>query len=465
MTQDFSLSSCSNPSTQTAVDLVKPAPRSQHTLLNFGCYEAVKEIGKGASSTVYLAYDTEQKRHVALKVMGLGCEGNKGNQRLRHLFKKEASLVKHLNHPNIVQIINAGSEGDIAWLAMEYVEGKPLSQFIKLDQLLPPEKTIDLICKLALALDYAGRHGIIHRDIKPENILLTANNEIKITDFGLALDINTKDSQETTLLTGVGSPAYMSPEQVKDQSLNHQTDLYSLGVVLFELLTGRKPFRAKNYASLVYKIIHTDAPKVSAINPSLPNELDLIVQTAIAKDLSTRYMYGAQLAQDLAKLSIPIQTQQQSFQLQEKLKKLGQCQLLHGCDSDILWEILRIGLWRQFPAGSVIFSEKLPSDTEKGMPVYLILEGGVEIFKDDNFLEKKEGAAIIGELEFLLNQSPYRSTSAYAFSAVELIELSASAFAVCSEECKVKIHALVFDNLKRRLDRAEAVLAKQNVLK
>ena len=246
-----------------------------------GKYRVIRELGKGATATVYLCDDPDADRQVAVKVIQFGKDCAAMSRRLRKLFQNEGMVSRRLNHPNIVQVYDAVVEADYAYLAMEFVDGFSLEDHCRIDRLLPMHRVVGIIFKCAMALDAAFRQGIIHRDIKPANILIAANDEPKIADFGLALNLNKDLDRDSTFIMGVGSPAYMSPEQIKGYPLNQKTDLYSLGVLLFQLLTGRLPFRANNQATLVYKIINTDAPSVTALNPNLPEGLNAVVKKAL----------------------------------------------------------------------------------------------------------------------------------------------------------------------------------------
>ena len=208
-----------------------------------GKYRVVRELGKGATATVYLCDDPDNGRQLAVKVIRFGTDGGAMSRRMRKLFQNEGMVSKRLNHPNIVQVYEAVVENDFAYLAMEYVKGFSLEDHTRIDRLLPMHRVIGIIFKCCMALDAAYRQGIIHRDIKPANIMVTDGDEAKIADFGLALNMNKDLDRDSTFIMGVGSPAYMSPEQIKNYPLNQKTDLYSLGVVLFQLLTGRLPDR------------------------------------------------------------------------------------------------------------------------------------------------------------------------------------------------------------------------------
>src|SRR5712692_6676209 len=223
---------------------------------HLGKYPILREIGSGATSRVYLARDPFADREVAIKVFLFDAHADPHTERMLHKsFVAEASLAGKLNHPHIVDILDAVVEPDHSYLVMEYVPGKTLEAHADVSTLLPLNKVVEIIFKCIRALEYAFQHGVIHRDIKPGNILLSAGGETKVGDFGASFQ--QRHGLESTQITGIGSPAYMSPEQVRMETLNHQTDIYSLGVVMYRLLTGRLPFEVSTQAALTYAILNT----------------------------------------------------------------------------------------------------------------------------------------------------------------------------------------------------------------
>jgi len=224
-----------------------------------GKYEVSRLLGEGATSEVYLGFDPFTQREVAIK--RLHPETLRGSERsalYRHLLLNEAALAGKLQHPHIIQIHDAVIDDKDGYVVMEYVPGGTLEPFTRAGQLLPFERLIEIIFKCTRALDYAYLQGVTHRDIKPANILLTTpeGQDIKISDFGAALFT----ASETTQVAGFGSPAYMSPEQVREMPVDHHTDIYSLGVVMYQLLTGRLPFDATSNVNMAYQIAHHEAP-------------------------------------------------------------------------------------------------------------------------------------------------------------------------------------------------------------
>ncbi len=411
----------------------------------FGPYQIEREVGEGATSIVYRAHHVETGAIVALKVMRLGGKKAKMARRLKKLFQTEAAMASRVQHPNIVQIYAAEIEDEHAYIAMEFVQGTPLREFCSFDKLLPAHRVTEIIFKCAMALDFAGRRGIVHRDIKPDNILLSDGDEVKIMDFGLALNLR-KGGGDSTFIMGVGSPAYMSPEQIKDYPLNIQSDLYSLGAVMYELLTGRLPFRAKNRAALMYKIINMDAEPVSILNPSVPDQVDPIVKRALEKDLYSRYHTGIEFAQDLSGAKFQILDDADSVRLTRRFSMVRSCQAFVEFENDEVWEVLRISHWREYHEMREFLSEG-----DSGANFGVILSGQVEIALHGKQLALLGPGDVIGELAFFNPGKTQRTTTVVAITDVVFLEVSAAAFALASEECHDHFRKLVVDTLVKRI--------------
>src|SRR3977135_946256 len=231
---------------------------------HLGKYPIVKQIGSGATSRVYLARDPFADRDVAIKVFLFDENINPQTERMMHkAFLAEAALAGKLSHPHIVEILDAVVEPEHSYLVMEYVPGTTLEAHSDVTNLLPLNKVVEIIFKCIRALEYAFQHGVIHRDIKPGNILLSGTGETKVSDFGASFQ--QRHGHETTQLTGVGSPAYMSPEQIRMEDITHQTDIYSLGVVMYRMLTGRLPYEANTQAGLRLPLLHSGPPRPAAL--------------------------------------------------------------------------------------------------------------------------------------------------------------------------------------------------------
>src|SRR3954466_4100201 len=266
---------------------------------HIGKYPVVREIGTGATSRVYLARDPFNERDVAVKVFLFDEQVDPHTERMMHkAFLSEASLAGKLNHPHIVEIYDAVVEPDHSYLVMEYVSGTTLEAHSGVTNLLPLNKVVEIIFKCIRALEYAHQHGVIHRDIKPGNLMLSTTGETKVGDFGASFQ--QRHGQESTQITGVGSPAYMSPEQIRMEDLSQQTDIYSLGVTMYRLLTGRLPYEASTQAALTHAILNTAPPRLATMRPDLPPILDKIVMTAMSKDPADRYASWLDFGKDLS---------------------------------------------------------------------------------------------------------------------------------------------------------------------
>ncbi len=259
-----------------------------------GRYEIVGELGRGAMGLVYKATDPNIGRTVALKTMRLDVSGVEEQDMLRR-FKHEARLAGVMNHPNIVTIYDAGEDEGVFYIAMEYVDGRTLQSILHEERVLNPKQIIDISRQICAGLDYAHVHGVIHRDIKPGNIMVGPEGAAKIMDFGIAKSSTGMTSAGQVL----GTPTYMSPEQVKGRALDGRTDLFSWGVVLYEMVTGEKPFTGESLTTIIYKIIHEHPTPPRDLDVSVHPGLNAIVTKSIAKNADDRYQNGAELINDL----------------------------------------------------------------------------------------------------------------------------------------------------------------------
>jgi serine/threonine-protein kinase len=263
-----------------------------------GRYQVDKELGKGAMGVVYLGKDPKIGRVVAIKTMALSQEFS-GDELVdaRERFFREAETAGRLQHQNIVTIFDAGEEHDLAYIAMEFLKGKDLLDFCKDGNLLPAAKVLSIVARVAEALAYAHRQNVVHRDIKPANIMYELDSDtVKVTDFGIA---RITDSSKTKTGLVLGTPSFMSPEQLAGKKVDGRSDLYSLGVMLFQMLTGVLPFRGESMAELMFKIANEEAPDIRMIRKELPESLANLVALSVSKRPETRYQDGDQFAADL----------------------------------------------------------------------------------------------------------------------------------------------------------------------
>jgi len=423
-----------------------------------GKYRVVRELGKGATATVYLCDDPDSDRQVAVKVIRFGQDSAAMSRRMRKLFQNEGMVSTRLNHPNIVRVYEAVVEEDFAYLAMEYVEGFSLEEHIRIDKLLPMHRVIGIIFKCCMALDAAYRQGIIHRDIKPANIMVAANDEAKIADFGLALNMNKDMDRDSTFIMGVGSPAYMSPEQIKGYPLNQKTDLYSLGVLLFQLLTGRLPFRANNQATLIYRIINTDAPAVTALNPNLPEGLNAVLRRALEKDLYSRYRNGAEFAKDLSAVRYQMLEEDQTAQDTKHFEMLRRLDFFTEFENIEIWEVLRVAVWREVSPNVALIRQ---GESNKFFGV--IISGSVEISIDGKALCRLGPSEPVGEVAYLHPASDQRCSTAVTLEPTLFLEINAAALALSSEELLERMRNVLLARMIGRMREVNRVAAAQGL--
>ncbi len=417
-----------------------------------GKFEIIKELGKGATSAVYQAYDPFQKRQVAIKVVFPEALGDKEHgKRYKKLFVTEASLAGKLSHPHIVAIFDAAADEDGSYIVMEYVDGTTLERYTHHDNLLPVQKIVEIVYKCARALEYASRQGVIHRDIKPANILLAGDSDIKISDFGAALTL----AAETTQLSGIGSPAYMSPEQVKEQQLTYQTDIFSLGVVMFQLLTGRLPFKGANNYSMIYQIINVESPRPIEVRPDIPPRIDAIVMRALQKDTAKRYQTWDEMAHDLATALGTEEKREEGFAESEKFDTLRKLEFFRQFSDVELWEVLRLATWHKEPRDTVLIQEN-----DIGSSFFILVSGEVKVVKQERLINVLKAGECFGEMAYLGKQKFQRSASIVALSEIKLIEIRAETLAKASELCRHHFHGAFLELLVDRLAMANLRLSQ-----
>ncbi|MGD2140088.1 MAG: protein kinase [Burkholderiales bacterium] len=410
-----------------------------------GKYEVVRELGKGATSVVYLASDPFASRDVAIKlVLAEALEDKENGKRFQKLFLTEASLAGKLSHPHIAAIYDAVSDDEGSYLVMEYVNGGTLEQHISPESLLPIKTVLEIAFKCCKALDHAHQRGIIHRDIKPANILLTEQSEIKITDFGAALTIHT----DTTQISGIGSPAYMSPEQLQEADLTHQTDMFSLGVVIYQMLTGHLPFKGTTGFGMINQILTVEPDLPSTQRPEIPSSVDEIVLTCLRKKPAERFATWDDFAHELAKVFGKLDNADDIVPDAEKFSTLRQLDFFKQFSDVDLWQALRIAEWVKYSPGDVIIREG-----EFGTAFYILVGGEVRVTKQGKVLNILKAGECFGEMSYVGSRKHPRSASVTPVDAVTVVKVGADALAAATETC---IHAFDTAFLELLVSRLEA---------
>ncbi len=418
-----------------------------------GKYPILRQLGQGATSRVFLARDPFADREVAIKVMHKEpAAESPAKTRFDRVFLNEASLAGKLTHPNIIGIYDADVGIDYSYIVMEYVDGCTLEPYCEVADLLPLESVVEIAFKCGLALDFANRCGIIHRDIKPANILVGSNGDIKITDFGVALQSDT----DMTQLEGVGSPLYMSPEQAQDLELTHQTDIYSLGVVLYRLLTGKLPFFASNSTSLLYQIVNMSPPAPSVHRPDLPEDLDRIVMKAIARDLSDRYQNWEEFSADLAATNEHLALPASSISDTEKFSAIKAVPFFREFLHLEVWEMVRIAEFRRIPPGETVVREGETCES-----FFLIARGEARVMSGGRGLTVLGDGDCFGEIPYFEDRGK-RTSSVVSITPLTIIEVNATALRASSDACQKQFNRAFVRILLDRVERLSKINAQLN---
>ena len=425
----------------------REAVRSLSVKTQFGKYEVKRPLGSGASGTVYCALDTFAGKEVALKVFESGVLKE---EQTRRQFRNEAALAGRLSHPHIVEIYEAVLQEDSGYVAMEYVPGGNLLNVTRPDALLPVDHVIQLGFKSCSALDYAFRQGIIHRDIKPANILVTQGTNIKLADFGSALLKSTGTLPQLI----VGTPSYMSPEQLRGGALTLHSDMYAMGVVLYELLIGRRPFAAATMDELFDKIENVVPTAPRTVRPEVPQRLDEIVLKMMSKQPEERYPTWAELALELAQVG-KLSVYQRDIADSEKFGILRKSGLFGQLNDAQLWEMVHTSQWRRLPPRSPILRED-----EAGHSMFILGAGQVKVTKRGRLLNLLKAGECFGEMAYIQGAAATRYASVEAMTDVLIAEFDPAGMARLSDGCRLQIaHGMLF-TLVERLDLANARISQ-----
>ena len=420
---------------------------------SIGKYRIERELGRGASGIVYLGLDGFRGRKVAIKQTHAHLlRQPEQAQRYRKLLRNEAALSGRLRHPNIVRLLDADEEALPPYLVLEYVDGRPLSAYATPDTLLPVPQVLDIAFKCCNALEYACREGLVHRDIKPANLMLTQAGELKLTDFGAALSLRSDATQLSGL---VGSPSYMSPEQVREQDLTHHSDMFSLGVVVYELLTGRRPFEGETDFATLYKISHDAPTPPSLLRASLPEAVDAVLLRALAKQPADRFATWDAFAQALLSAHRGLPRQKSQDTEAERFARLRALPFFAGFHDVALWELMRLGHWRRLEQGTVLMREDRPGDS-----FCILIEGQVAVSRQGRLLSTLGPGVTLGEMTYLRPERRVRTATAVADSEVLVLKVRNPALRGASDDLQSCFDKAFIKLLVGRLIAANEQLAE-----
>lgn len=413
-----------------------------------GKYVIINKIGKGSTGDVFLSHDPYYRRDVAIKVYNLNEDSDADRARVsRKMFFNEAHMVGMLQHPNIMPIYDAGEEEGKYYVVTEHIQGaRTLAAYCRPDNLLRIDDVVEIIYKCAKALHYAHGRGVIHRDIKPSNIMLTTDNDVRIIDFGIAI---VSDSEVSRIEGIAGSPSYMSPEQVQSEELTPRSDLYSLGAVMYELLTGFRPFRADNLSKLLHQIVYATPPPIHTYREDIPEELEEVVVRSMLKNPDMRPSSGAVMAADLTRVYKDLRTKYDSLDNQEHFDLLRTLTFFHEFSHAEIWEVLRASDWHEYRDGEDIVKEGEIDDR-----FYIIVSGNVTVAANGKTVGALSSGQCFGETSYV--RGAKRQASITANGAVTILRVSSTLMEQVSSSCQLRFNKVFLRSLITRLQGAGA---------
>ncbi len=427
-----------NPSEETLRTILQESKGSP----TIGRYQILDTLGRGNMGEVFRARDPMIGRLVALKTRRFDLVYEKKDLKfIIDKFFEEARIAGNLIHPHIVTVFDVGQDGDYCFIAMELLDGKNLTSYNKADTLMSHTKVMAMVRQTCLALDFAHFRKVIHRDIKPANLMFTGDDRIKITDFGIAMLTRSTTSD----LQVMGTPSYMSPEQTKGLKLTPQTDFFSLGVVFFELLVGRRPFMGRTLYELMENIRYAPAPSLLTFNPKLPPSLDRIIQKALEKEPELRYRNGTEFAADIEQVLQGKTIQVRDTKATRKADLLKPIEFFQSFSRKEIVEITRYGTFIRYDKSQVIVREGDVDTT-----FFILLYGNVRVIKNNRKIADLPKGTCFGEMG-AINKTP-RTAHVIAKEPCLVLKLDFKVLERESPDLKVKFYHVFIQTLVQRLE-------------
>ncbi len=431
-----------------------PASRAEETLRmmmkeakgkpTIGRYEILGTLGRGNMGEVFRARDPMINRLVALKTRRFDLVYEKQDLKfVINKFFEEARIAGNLIHPNIVTIYDVGQDGHYCYIAMELLPGDNLASYNKADSLLPTSSVTDLVTKVCHALDFAHSHGVIHRDVKPANLMFGGAHGVKMTDFGIAM---TARADKTGDLQVMGTPSYMSPEQTKGLKLTKQTDFFSLGVVLFELLCGRRPFQGRTLYELMDNIRYSPPPSIIKIRPGLPEGLDLVIQRALEKEPDQRYPSGEEFAEEIQRAMQGKRIPVRDLKAAKKADLLKSVDFFRAFSRSEIEEVAKFGTFIRYHKSQVIVREGDIDTT-----FFVLLYGKVRVVQNNRRIVDLPAGACFGEMG-AVTRTP-RTAHVIAREACIVLKLDLKVLERESPALRMKFYEIFMRTLIERLEK------------
>ena len=411
-----------------------------------GNYEIMGVLGRGESATIYLGRELFPAREVAIKVYDPQRLSSEDRKVFQSLFLKETLLAKRLKHPNITQVYDAAADDERAYIVMEYAAEGSLDRFCTADTLLEPQRVARLLERCCDALSYANANGVIHRDLKPANILMGADGEAKVADFGVAFSNLAFDSTRSMV---VGSPAYMAPEQIEGRPSSMKTDMYSMGIVLYKMLVGALPFPPDSPAAMTARIMLGNLPGPGERRPELPPMLDVIFARATSRDPQQRYGSWEEFAADLRLVCEPEGSEV------NRASKLAALPFFRGFSGEALAELAPMGRWFDVRSGTQLVGENDP-----GYSFFVLVRGQVRASRGGTLLGIRGAGECLAETGFLQRSGARRFSTLTAGTDCSVIEFDPDVLWLASPETTRQLHLAFLATMAERLVNAEGALAE-----
>lgn len=417
-----------------------------------GKYQLEEVIHHGKFRSIYKAHDPFLDRYVAIKVSTFPDQQDheENSQQIRNSFFLETRAVGKLQHPNIVSVYDAGVGDRQTYIVMEYIDAKSLADALNESKRFPVHKVIEVIFKCCKALEYAHKKNIVHRDIKPANILISEEGEIKIVDFGVA---KVRDNIDTMSSGIFGSPLYMAPEQIEERQVGPSTDLYALGIVLYEMLSGDKLFDADNVHTLMYKILNQKPKSLHSLGVEHAEKLQPVLDMVLSKDPDSRYATATEFASALQSVDLALRYEEDEITKQVNKEKVSKLGFFKAFNDDQLSEFVGISTWLRIGV-----NETIVSAGEIDHTFYVIVSGNTIVFKSNVLVKSLTVGDCFGELGLLGNQ--YHNTSIMATSDVLLMKITTSDLDNMSIALQAQFYKAVSHSLVKRLSEQKVTADK-----
>lgn len=433
---------------QSDIKLLKPPGMP----LKLGKYEILGELGRGTCGVVYKAYDPFVQREVAIKVGVVDTSSDpEKTSKIQRDFFAEAHAAGKLQHPHIISLYDAGNEDQYNYLVMEYVEGETLLEYCRKEseKRLSVERVLECMFKCCRALEYSHRAKIIHRDIKPSNIMLSNEGETKLMDFSIA-EVTQNMLVKSDVV--IGSPSYMPPEQIRKEDVGPQGDLYSLGAVMYQLLTGERAFPSNDVEQVFRDILTTPAPKLKDRRPDLPEALSDVIERALAKDPWDRFQSGQEMGAQLTKIYDDLLYAERKVIRRENMDALKSLSFFQGFTNQDIDEILAASSMLAFQPGTTVIQE---GDIDNSF--YIIVRGDVEVRKQDRLIVTLHEGDCFGEIGFLMASK--RTASIISITEVLVLKVNAMLMESVSKDCQLRYYKAFNETLIYRLALTSARLS------